>query len=359
STQSWAPPATVAASPTPRYEAPLSAPAIKFQSATDNAPSTSAEQAEIPAAGNALLNRLRRRNALSTEAEVPVDAVVSADGDDTATPPGDAMTAPDRDGESPAIEFAESSDGFPIADYDNLRATAIVGRLAGLSADDLGKIRAFEAAHKNRFSVMSRLDSELDVLTPPTPVAAPAVKAPAKRAAPTRARATKASSPAKKAPARKAAARPAVTPVPPPPAIPTPLAMPAAPSVALSKKTTAAKKATAAKSVAAKAPTTRVVAPSPIPTRPSPSAVKKSSAAKKVTPTKSVPAKVPVKRVAAASKATATESAPPVKKAAATVKKSAVTVKKSAVTVKKSAVTVKKSAAAKAVPAKKAATKRS
>lgn len=47
---------------------------------------------------------------------------------------------------------------LPIADYDTLAASQIVARLAGLNADELHDVRAHEAQHRGRRTILARID---------------------------------------------------------------------------------------------------------------------------------------------------------------------------------------------------------
>lgn len=49
----------------------------------------------------------------------------------------------------------------PIAGYDALSAKDVVAKLAGLDAATLQAVRAYEAAHKNRVTVLREIDAKL------------------------------------------------------------------------------------------------------------------------------------------------------------------------------------------------------
>jgi hypothetical protein len=61
-----------------------------------------------------------------------------------------------------AIRQAVAADGFPIHDYESLRATEILPMLAELDTDQLQQVRQREAAGKNRFMILSRVDDEME-----------------------------------------------------------------------------------------------------------------------------------------------------------------------------------------------------
>jgi hypothetical protein len=49
-------------------------------------------------------------------------------------------------------------DSLPIADYESLAASQVVARLGGLDRDDLDAIESFEQAHRNRRTVLGKID---------------------------------------------------------------------------------------------------------------------------------------------------------------------------------------------------------
>jgi len=106
------------------------------------------------AAGTALLGRLRGRR--TTAEETPAAAVApepQADPYPSAQP--EPMTT-----EMPVVS-ADTGGDFPIADYDQLRATDLLRRLGSLDRNELEAVREREAADKNRFTIMSRIDTLL------------------------------------------------------------------------------------------------------------------------------------------------------------------------------------------------------
>ncbi len=52
-------------------------------------------------------------------------------------------------------------DELPIEEYQSLAASQVVARLPALTADELGTIRRFEAAHRGRRTVLGRIDQLL------------------------------------------------------------------------------------------------------------------------------------------------------------------------------------------------------
>ncbi len=57
----------------------------------------------------------------------------------------------DREGRSP-------DRGLPIADYQTLTIPQILGQLDSLSAAEIRKIRTYESRHKNRKTLLERLE---------------------------------------------------------------------------------------------------------------------------------------------------------------------------------------------------------
>ena len=110
----------------------------------------------VKAAGTALLGRLRRRT------EEPEEAPAAA-------PPPAAEPA--YEPEPATAQYAavpvEADDGFPIADYDRMRATDLLRQLGGLDRNQLEAVRERESAGKNRFTIMSRIDVLLAGMTEP------------------------------------------------------------------------------------------------------------------------------------------------------------------------------------------------
>ena len=147
-------PASVGAPATSTYE---SAPAWTPPPSPPPPPPTSAppgptDDAATKAAGTALLGRLRRRPEEPAPAAAP-------------------EPEPQYDAEPATAQYAavsdEADDGFPIADYDRMRATDLLRRLGSLDRNQLEAVRAREEAGKNRFTIMSRIDVLLAGMTEP------------------------------------------------------------------------------------------------------------------------------------------------------------------------------------------------
>jgi hypothetical protein len=76
----------------------------------------------------------------------------AASSPSTAASPPTAATPPaSPDGAGPAVT------SLAIPDYDSLAASQVLSRLAGLSADELEAVRLYEAAHRGRKTILSRI----------------------------------------------------------------------------------------------------------------------------------------------------------------------------------------------------------
>lgn len=60
-----------------------------------------------------------------------------------------------------AAPDAPSPGELPIAEYESLAASQVVARLDDLTADELQRVRAFEAAHRGRRTVLGKIDQLL------------------------------------------------------------------------------------------------------------------------------------------------------------------------------------------------------
>jgi hypothetical protein len=55
-------------------------------------------------------------------------------------------------------EAAPTSAGLPIPGYDALSASQVVERLAGLGPDELGAVQAYESAHRQRRTILGKIE---------------------------------------------------------------------------------------------------------------------------------------------------------------------------------------------------------
>lgn len=88
---------------------------------------------------------------------------VLADELDDDLPAADAADAAEAEAEADAAEARSdgASSGTPFDGYDTLPASHIVQRLQRMSPDALRHVRAFEAAHRNRRTVLAMVDQLL------------------------------------------------------------------------------------------------------------------------------------------------------------------------------------------------------
>ncbi len=70
--------------------------------------------------------------------------------------------APLREGARVAEQAGAAVNLPPVADYDALNVGQVSDALDGLSAYELQKVRRYEAAHKNRVTVLRDIDGRLD-----------------------------------------------------------------------------------------------------------------------------------------------------------------------------------------------------
>jgi hypothetical protein len=80
--------------------------------------------------------------------------------------PEAASTTPAPASSSPAEPVApvtatprssEAAADLPIADYDSLAASQVIPRLAGLSADELAAVEAYELSHRGRKTIVGKI----------------------------------------------------------------------------------------------------------------------------------------------------------------------------------------------------------
>lgn len=80
--------------------------------------------------------------------------------DDAAAPePEVAAAAPPAPGPAApaAPRSSAAADDLPIADYDSLAASQVIPRLAGLSADELAAVEAYETSHRGRKTILGKI----------------------------------------------------------------------------------------------------------------------------------------------------------------------------------------------------------
>lgn len=70
-----------------------------------------------------------------------------------ASPGASAAPAP-----GPSAAPASGPEGLAIPGYDSLSASQVVQRLAGLSQDELDAVGSYEAAHRARRTILTRVN---------------------------------------------------------------------------------------------------------------------------------------------------------------------------------------------------------
>jgi hypothetical protein len=58
---------------------------------------------------------------------------------------------------APAPAHGPAAAGLAIPDYDSLSASQVVPRLEGLSSEELDSVRAYEAAHRGRKTILNKI----------------------------------------------------------------------------------------------------------------------------------------------------------------------------------------------------------
>lgn len=91
--------------------------------------------------------RLARTIGLTRDDHEPAPRTTAAPAKKAAATNGDGRQEPQP-----------TSDHLPIPDYDELSASQVVARLAGLSDDDLTAIRDYESARRKRKTILTKID---------------------------------------------------------------------------------------------------------------------------------------------------------------------------------------------------------
>jgi hypothetical protein len=68
-----------------------------------------------------------------------------------------AFTSPSTAPAADRAATAPSVDELPIPDYDELSASQVIERLDGLDADSLAAVRAYEAGHRGRNTILGKI----------------------------------------------------------------------------------------------------------------------------------------------------------------------------------------------------------
>jgi len=99
-------------------------------------------------------------------ADVSFEELLATEEKDSDTLDGQSRSGPAPDGRAgPVGSYAAAEpggprptpDGLAIPGYDSLAASQVVQRLAGLSSEELAAVGAYEAAHRGRRTVLTRV----------------------------------------------------------------------------------------------------------------------------------------------------------------------------------------------------------
>ena len=108
--------------------------------------------------GSALQGLMSFRNGVP---ETAAEESATTRRPDPAAPPGSAFTspvsAPAADASAAAETTAPHVDDLPIPEYDELSASQVIERLEGLDADSLEAVRAYEASHRGRNTILGKI----------------------------------------------------------------------------------------------------------------------------------------------------------------------------------------------------------
>ena len=81
-------------------------------------------------------------------------------GERAAEPAPISTTAPST-GESTATSQSSDEEELPLENYDELNANEVIDRIEKLSAQDIERLRDYEARNKNRRRVLERMDARM------------------------------------------------------------------------------------------------------------------------------------------------------------------------------------------------------
>lgn len=115
----------------------------------------------------AVLSQMSRKKGKSAAEAVPASASDSSGASVTpAAPEPTAATvvADEPTTTMPAVSAPAASLELPIDGYDSLRVNEILPRLDDLDLDELEAVAQYEETHKNRSTVLNRIDARMDVL---------------------------------------------------------------------------------------------------------------------------------------------------------------------------------------------------
>ena len=104
-------------------------------------------------AGTALAGFVQRRGADGGAGGATAVVAGTAAADPGATAPAANPATPTA---APAAD-TPTVDSLPIPDYDELSASQVVERLAGLDASSLDAVRRYESAHRGRNTILGKI----------------------------------------------------------------------------------------------------------------------------------------------------------------------------------------------------------
>jgi hypothetical protein len=104
--------------------------------------------------------RIRGEQATVVTVTEPSEATWPAPTPEPA-PVAESSHAPDAETSVQPHPVAPDAGALAIPGYDTLSASQVVERLAGLAASDLGAVRAYEVANRNRRTILGKIDQLL------------------------------------------------------------------------------------------------------------------------------------------------------------------------------------------------------
>jgi hypothetical protein len=106
--------------------------------------------------GSALQGLLSRRDGMPAQDRAG-DDTIGAEAPLADRPPAARPEEPGAAAVSSSDEPVPSVEALPIPDYDELSASQVIERLAGLDPESLDAIRAYEAKHRGRNTILGKI----------------------------------------------------------------------------------------------------------------------------------------------------------------------------------------------------------
>ena len=111
-------------------------------------------------AGEYLVGRIQRRVSARLDGILHSDDEAAREGPAEPEPPAPAASPPSA---RPAPDAADAATlGAALADYDTLSASQVVRRLEGLGPEELRAVQRYEAATRNRRTILNRASQLLE-----------------------------------------------------------------------------------------------------------------------------------------------------------------------------------------------------